>query len=45
MKPTQVVSQFLELRIISYDFPKVKAFIKHLLNTLLNQKKILLKYC
>jgi hypothetical protein len=34
----------LELRIINYDFPKVKAFIKHLFKPLLNQKWILLKY-
>jgi hypothetical protein len=45
LKPTQLVSYFLELPIKSYDFSKVKAFIKHLLKPFLNQKKIFMKTC
>jgi hypothetical protein len=31
MKPTKLVSYFSKIPIISYDFSKGKAFIKHLL--------------
>ena len=33
MKLMQLVSYFSELPIISFEFPKIKGFIKHLLKT------------
>jgi hypothetical protein len=43
MKPTQLVSYFSKLPIVSSNFSKVKALIKQLLELLLIQKRILLK--